>query len=265
MHGMDERARLPIGDWLLVPGWGFGASVFDELRAVLPPAIVATAVACRAAVAAIDQRAAAVRAGEGPPFGICAWSLGATLAVDRALAHPGAVAALVLVGATPRFVAGDGWAPAMPVAEFDAFAAVAAASVPSAQSRLASLCAMGSADAPALARRLRRSFDRALPGEAAALFSDEMMQGLDCLRRADLRGRLSALDIPVALVHGERDALVPAAAAHALAAALPRARVLAVASDGHALPVVQADRLAATIAEMGGASRRSQPETVSST
>ena len=265
MHGMDEHARAPICDWLLVPGWGFGPSVFDELRALLPPEIVATAVACRAAVAAIDQRAAAVRAGEGPPFGICAWSLGAILAVDRALAHPGAVAALVLVGATPRFVAGDGWIPAMPAAEFDAFAAVAAASVPAAQSRLASLCAMGSADAPALVRRLRRSFDRALPGEAAVVFSDAMMQGLDCLRRADLRGRLCALDVPVALVHGERDALVPAAAAHALAAALPRARGLAVAADGHALPVVQAGRLAATIGQMVGASRHALPETASRT
>jgi pimeloyl-[acyl-carrier protein] methyl ester esterase len=265
MRGMDERARAPIGDWLLVPGWGFAASVFDELRAFLPPTIVATAVACRAAVAAIDQRAAAVRAGDAPPFGICAWSLGATLAVDRALAHPGAIAALVLVGATPRFVAGDGWIPAMPAAEFEAFAAVAAASVPAAQSRLASLCAMGSADAPALARRLRRSFDRALPGEAAAGFPDAMMEGLDCLRRADLRGRLSALDVPVALVHGERDALVPVAAAHALAAALPRARGLAVAADGHALPVVQAGRLAVTIAEMDGASHRFLHETASRT
>ncbi len=258
---MDEPVPAQTDDWLLVPGWGFGPSVFDELRAALPPAILAEAVACRDARAVIDRRAAAVRAGDARPFGICAWSLGATLAVERALAHPGAVAALVLVGATPRFVAGDGWSAAMPAADFDAFAAVAAVSIPAAQSRLASLCALGSADAPALVRRLRRSFDRARPAEAACVFAEAMRQGLDCLRGTDLRGRVSALDMPVAVVHGERDALVPAAAAHALADALPHACRLAVAADGHALPVVQAGRLAATIASMACAARHCLPDT----
>ena len=60
---MDEPVRAQTDDWLLVPGWGFGPSVFDELRAALPPAILAQAVACRDARAVIDRRAAAVRAG----------------------------------------------------------------------------------------------------------------------------------------------------------------------------------------------------------
>ena len=261
MHGMDEQRHNPAADWLLVPGWGFGASVFDELRAALPSAVTVQAVSCRAAIAAIDQRAAAVHAGEAEPFSICGWSLGATLALERTLAHPGAVAALVLVGATPRFVAGEGWSAAMPPAEFAAFAALAAASPPAAQSRLASLCALGSADAPALVRRLRRSFDRARPGEPASVFAEVLMQGLECLRRTDLRAGLSALDVPVTVIHGERDALVPAAAAHALAGALPHARWLSFAEDGHALPVVQAGRLAATIMQVASAAAHPLPVT----
>jgi hypothetical protein len=56
---MVER-ECPIADWLLLPGWGFGPSVFDELRAALPTGLRVEAVACREAAAAIDRRVAAV-------------------------------------------------------------------------------------------------------------------------------------------------------------------------------------------------------------
>ncbi|MEI6319660.1 MAG: carboxylesterase, partial [Pseudomonadota bacterium] len=103
---MVER-ECPIADWLLLPGWGFGPSVFDELRAALPTGLRVEAVACREAAAAIDRRVAAVAAGAAAPFGICAWSLGATVAIARASVDAEAIAAMVLAGATPRFVAGD--------------------------------------------------------------------------------------------------------------------------------------------------------------
>lgn len=247
-----------IADWLLLPGWGFGPSVFDELCAALAPGgLTVQAVACREAAAAIDRRAAAVAAGTAAPFGICAWSLGATVAIARASVHPGAIAAMVLAGATPRFVGADERLPGMPVADFDAFRALAATSLPAAQSRLASLSAMGSADAPALLRRLRRSFDRAGPGEAAGVFGADLMAGLDCLREADLRLALPGLGMPVVVVHGVQDALVPVQAAQAMADALPGAQWLPLDGDGHALPVVQAVRLAATIGALAVARRSS--------
>jgi pimeloyl-[acyl-carrier protein] methyl ester esterase len=266
---MAESGRARVADWLLVPGWGFAASAFDEVRAALPASLRAEAVACRDALAAIGRRVAAVQAGEAEPFGVCAWSLGATIALGQAARCPGAFAALVVTGATPRFVACDDWPHAMPATDFDAFATLAAASPTAAQSRLAALCTRGAADAPTLLRRLRRSFDRRLPaaqpGDADAAadargpddggdtaFGRALMRDLDCLRGSDLRERLATLALPVTVVHGVRDALVPAEAARIMCGLLQRATWVPVSDDGHALPFTRAPLLAATIMQAAG-------------
>lgn len=262
---MAEPGLRRVTDWLLVPGWGFDASAFDEVRAALPPAFAVEAVACSAAAAAIDRRVAAVHAGEGAPFGIGAWSLGATIALERASRCRGAIAALVVTGATPRFVACDGWPHAMPAADFDAFAAIAAASPVGAQSRLAALCALGASDAPALVRRLRRSFDRPRPDDGPGAFDRALLRDLESLRNADLRGLLPGIDLPVTVVHGERDALVPADAARMMVDLLPRATGSTVPGAGHALPVTCAAQFAATIARAAGSpihatAQRAEPD-----
>ncbi len=242
----------PVADWLLLPGWGFGASSFDEVRAALPPALVVEAVACRDAAAAIDRRISAVQAGDAAPFGVCAWSLGATIAFERASRGGGAIAALLVTGATPRFVACDDWPHAMPAADFDAFTTLAASSAIAAQSRLTALCALGAAQGPALLRRLRRSFDCASTDERPEVFERTLLDGLDVLGEVDLRDRLATIDLPVTVLHGECDGLVPAAAAHMLSVMLPRAAWIPVAGAGHGLPVTHAALLAATIARMAG-------------
>jgi pimeloyl-[acyl-carrier protein] methyl ester esterase len=254
----------PVNEWLLLPGWGFAPSLFDELRAALPPALSVHAVACRDAAGALAARIDAVRTGDAAPFGICAWSLGATIALDHAAAFPGAVAAMVVTGATPRFVVDGDWATAMPADAFEAFAAVAAMSMPAAQARLASLCAAGPADAAPVLRRLRRSFDRPAADEPPGAWRSALLQGLDCLRSTDLRGRLVALHAPVAVVHGELDALVPAEAARALCGMLPAARWMPVPGGGHALPVVHPGLLADTIASLAGTASGPGPDALRS-
>jgi len=66
--------------------------------------------------------------------------------------------------------------------------------------------------------------------------------------------------MPVAVVHGMQDALVPVQAARAMAGALSGARWLPVAGGGHALPVVHAALLAATIEALATAERRPSSE-----
>ena len=46
---------------------------------------------------------------ERHPVSVVGWSLGGQLALAWALTRPGRIARLVLVGTTPRFVAGEGW------------------------------------------------------------------------------------------------------------------------------------------------------------
>jgi pimeloyl-[acyl-carrier protein] methyl ester esterase len=261
---MGEPLQARVTDWLLVPGWGFAASAFDEVCAALPAALCVEAVACSGAAAVIDRRIAAVQAGEAAPFGICAWSLGATIALGRAASGAQAIAALVVTGATPRFVACEGWPHAMALADFDAFAAVAAAAPNAGQSRLAALCARGEAQAPALLRRLRRSFDRPPPvarpqtadaddaAGATGTFGRALLRDLECLRDSDLRQRLAGLDMPVTIVHGDCDALVPAEAARIMCGLLHRGTRMPVPGAGHALPFTHAGLLATAICRAAG-------------
>lgn len=225
--------RFPI-DWLLVPGWGFSTAVFAPLQEALLPEVQVEAVTCREAAAAIDARVAAVRSGRLPPFGICGWSLGATIALERISGCPDAVHALVMLGATPRFVASGAWRCAMAEPAFDAFSALAFRSTRLAQARLAVLSAMGETDPAVVQRSLRSAFDLPVVGTDAAAHDQVLRAGLERLRTIDLRPALPACRTPVTLVHGSRDALVPVEAARMMAVSLPSAQLIEVTDGGHA-------------------------------
>jgi pimeloyl-[acyl-carrier protein] methyl ester esterase len=84
-------------------------------------------------------------------------------------------------------------------------------------------------DARALLRRLRGDMFAGEPAAPGALRG-----GLAILQHADLRSVVSSIAVPVQLIHGERDKLVPLAAAEYLAARLPTARLDAIPACGHA-------------------------------
>jgi pimeloyl-[acyl-carrier protein] methyl ester esterase len=76
-----------------------------------------------------------------------------------------------------------------------------------------------------------------LSAEQLALAPDvtAAREGLDALVAADLRDRVGAArDVPVLLVHGERDAICLPAASAWLAAHLPNSRREVLAGAGHA-------------------------------
>jgi pimeloyl-[acyl-carrier protein] methyl ester esterase len=253
-----------IDRWLLLPGWGFAPSVFDGLRAALPAAwqveVLRPAAGVRdaqqvQALGAGARLAALVAAGGGAPVGVCGWSLGATQALICALRQPEHVAALVLVGATPRFVQSADWPGAMPAADFDAFAQLCARAPASAQARLAALSALGEREPAAIQRALRAHLDRPPdrlqdqpPGEAAT-FAARLEDGLALLRDTDLReplvaaGGLRDHDRPLLLIHGAGDAVVPIAAARWLTGVLPRARLHELPQAGHAPLIAHTGRL----------------------
>jgi len=68
---------------------------------------------------------------------------------------------------------------------------------------------------------------------------DELINGLEYLLTADLRARVSAIDIPVLLMHGADDRIIPLAAAEWLQAHLPHGRLRIFPRAGHALPAHQ--------------------------
>lgn len=155
------------------------------------------------------------------------WSLGAQLALAIAARAPDKVSKLVLVAGTFSFVQRDGWPQAMPPATLAEFRAGVAADIEAVLPRFVGGFNRGDARAKAVTRQL---LDLADPRPPAA----SLACGLDWLRDADLRPNASQVSAPTLLIHGSADPLMPLAAAEALAARLPRARLDVFADCAHA-------------------------------
>ncbi len=158
------------------------------------------------------------------------WSLGSQVALAAFPQIRDRLAGLILVGATPRFTATDGYPHGLPTNE-----------------------------PRGMGIRLRRDFDRTMgeffrqmfaPGELSRKqenrIAREVVKGsrlpqpaaalatLDILASADLREMLPAVDLPVLLVHGSADTICPPAAAHCMVERLPRAKLVEFEGAGHA-------------------------------
>jgi pimeloyl-[acyl-carrier protein] methyl ester esterase len=155
------------------------------------------------------------------------WSLGAMVALSAAGRLGADAAGLLLLSATPRFTAGDGWQAGLPVEQVDGLAARLRISPAKALTRFFGSCFVegelpGDARAAALATLLSDP-----PDPASAL------AGLGALAAGDLRPILPRA-APALLVHGERDVVVPPGASEAMARAMPAARRFLLPGVGHA-------------------------------
>lgn len=158
------------------------------------------------------------------------WSLGSQVAFAAFPQIQERLAGLVLVGATPRFTATDGYPWGLPAT---------------------GLRGMG--------LRLRRDFNRTMGEFFKGMFAAEeisrdmenrialeiVMEGLlpkpevaqvtlDILASADLRTMLPEINRPVLIIHGSADTVCPPGAARYLAKWLPDARLVELNGVGHA-------------------------------
>lgn len=157
------------------------------------------------------------------------WSLGAQVALAAASQSPERVGRLVLLGATPKFVADADWPHAMAPGTFKAFQADCATDPDTTLQRFLGLQVQGSDAARATLRALRAAHDAGpAPG------SEALLDGLRVLGDTDLREALHAIDAPTLWITGEADSLAPPAAARAAAGAQRRGRVSCLPGAGHA-------------------------------
>ncbi len=222
---------------LMVHGWGLHGGVFDGVRESLGPQ-------CR--MFAPDLPGYAGNPAQLKPYDLdglseylagawtqpavwIGWSLGGLVAMSVALTWPQRVRALVLVGTNPCFVCRPDWSTAMEQTTLDSFGTDLVGDFDGTLSRFLSLQTGAHEEGRYQLRQLRQQLSRRATPHMQAL-----QGGLEILGDTDLRHRLEEISMPVVVIQGERDRLVPSQAAEYLVSSLPDAVLTLISGAGHA-------------------------------
>ncbi|MGB5834545.1 MAG: pimeloyl-ACP methyl ester esterase BioH [Thiohalocapsa sp.] len=157
------------------------------------------------------------------------WSLGGMVAIQAALQAPKRVHALVLMGATPRFVQAVDWRAAVAEETLVQFGDGLRDDPDAVLDRFLALQVRGSSEARATLRKLRGELARRPAPDPEALSA-----GLDILREEDLRGPLPDLTMPALWLFGDRDTLVPSPVAERVSLLTHQARTRVIGGAAHA-------------------------------
>ena len=207
VHALARRRRVHVVD---LPGHGYSDAAQAGDLAGVADAVVSSL--------GLDE-----------PATILGWSFGGIVAQHIALSQPDAVAALVLVCTTPRFVSAHDWPHAMGADTLARFGDELRVAYRLTLQRFLTLQVQGSDAGRATLAALRQGlFARNAPSPAT------LAAMLTILTETDLRRAAPAIAAPTLVVTGPRDALTPPAAGAWLAAAIPNARHAAIDGAAHA-------------------------------
>jgi len=177
--------------------------------------------------------------GKGGLGGICwlGWSLGATIVLDIAARYPERVSSLILLAGNPLFAVGatdrppgmqiEQW-PGMDVRLLEDFAEHLNKDCQATLLRFLSLQVNGMPEQKALLKALKTAVF-----ECAAPDTNILLGGLDILKQADMRAVLSGLNIPVSVILGGLDTLVPVAVGPKMQQLLPSLELNIIDRAGH--------------------------------
>lgn len=221
-------------DLVLLHGWGMNNGVWQPLLDSLTAHYRVTMIelpghgASDASVSCEDWSQACLEVAPQSAVWL-GWSLGAQVAIQAALQAPQRVLGLFLVGATPKFVANDGWFNAMPEKTFGLFSAALAQDANATLTRFLSLQVQGAENARETVKQLKSAI-----ANRPAASTGGLDHGLQLLLDNDLRRCLDDLQVSSAWVFGEKDTLLPVAAAKDIAVLSSRINHHIIAGAGHA-------------------------------
>ncbi|MFZ2169334.1 MAG: pimeloyl-ACP methyl ester esterase BioH [Methylococcaceae bacterium] len=155
------------------------------------------------------------------------WSLGATVVLDIARRFPDRVNSLVLLAGNPAFTQTAQW-PGMNVGLLDAFADKLNKDCQATLIRFLSLQVNNLPDYKALLRTLK-----AAVWECDTPDNETLQGGLEILKHADLRPALSDTRVPVSVILGARDTLVPVSAGQNMQELTPGIKINIIDKAGH--------------------------------
>lgn len=160
---------------------------------------------------------------------VVGWSMGGLVAMNIALHHPEHVSKLVLISSNAQFVISDEWPFAMKTEVLDGFVKNLSEDYKLTLQRFLMLQARGGDNAKETIRALKQRLYQ--HGEPS---SDALKGGLQLLKNTSFVTRLSEIDLPVLLLFGRLDALVPAAAANEMKMRFPQASLHLFSKAAHA-------------------------------
>ena len=155
------------------------------------------------------------------------WSLGASIVLDIAHRYPERVSSLILLTGNPLFVSSEQWAGVQP-SVLDAFAASLTADCQTTLLRFLALQVNGLPDSKMLLKELK-----AAVMECPSPDNDSLQDGLEILKNTDLRAVLAQLTVPVSVILGDKDTLVPVAVAEQLQQLSAKLEVSILNGAGH--------------------------------
>lgn len=170
------------------------------------------------------------------------WSMGGLFALQAAVS--GFCRGLILTACNPCFIQQPHWPEAMPDEVFRQFADDLADDYERTLRRFLALEVHGSEQAKAQLQTLQRiAFIHGAPAVSA------LHGGLDLLRQADFSRSLADLNLPVLIIGGRRDRLVPWSGLEQTAQRLPNARLQRIPGAGHAPFIGDPQAFAAAVLE----------------
>lgn len=228
---------------ILLPGWGLGCAPLEPLHAALREEMpdIPVTIAPLPSLASTDPRDWLDELDAKLPQDVWlgGWSLGGMLAAELAARRSERCRGLITMASNQCFVARAAWPTAMPVETFAAFRQGCAADAGATLKRFSLLCAQDAAQP----RELSRQLLAAAPPTPAA----ELLAGLDVLAALDTQAAVQTFNGPQLHLFAGQDALVPAAASHALRAVHAGSEVQLIEHVSHAFSLEHPQMVAAAI------------------
>ncbi len=162
------------------------------------------------------------------PFNLLGWSLGATVAMDLAERFPERVKSLIVLAGNPQFVKTQDW-PGVKSETLEGFAELLKSDVQQTLIRFLALQVNGLAHGKSLLQQLKKSILE-VPSPSQQI----LQSGLDILKNTDKREFVASNVLPVNLILGDKDTLVPADSAQAVKQLNPNIHYQIMPSAGHA-------------------------------
>lgn len=220
---------------ILLHGWGMSASVFDPFRELLSHRFEVITVDLPGygqsqwddSLSFEDQ--VALIADHVPEGMLLGWSMGGLYATEMARQNPNQFNRLILMCSNPCFVCRENWAFAVDESVFDAFSQSLEQGWRATIKHFLSLQMLGNPNARQLVRDLMIKLEWAGEPDTSAL-----RFGLDLLKATDTRYVLSQLEIPISMIFGRLDALVPISVAKEISEVNPKIQVESLPDAAHA-------------------------------